>query len=242
MPDSIVNYHRFLFQWHCRHFFRFRRYLTRAELDYLEACFQLASGFLEVSECGFERFSYYTYSHRVDGERVNSSRLAYGSVLHPAPALTAARPVLAEREIALPSFFLESDASRFYGLGWDVEEHQFKVYFRVVALPQLPADVAALIAGLPLEEHRPEGLVSFTYTRNQLSETKVYLYPRTDTVARMVTNVRGEVTQHDVAADADWTQRLSPPGQRILRLYAERNESLDTIAFQDATHYTLYFP
>jgi hypothetical protein len=243
VPDSILNYHRFLFQWHCRHFFRFRAHLTRAEMDYLETCFGLARDFDEVSEFGFERFSYYTYSHRVDGDQVNSSRLAYGSVQRPAPALQAARPVLAHRAVALPDFFLENPHSHFYGLGWDFIEEQFKVYFRVTRLGELPPAERALITGVSLDQHFPEGLVSFTYTRNELSESKVYVYPRQGAAARMRTDRRGEVTQVDVAqSHEEWRERLSEPGRRILQLYSERNETLDTIAFQDREHYTLYFP
>lgn len=217
--------------------------MIRAELDYLEACFALARDFQEISDSGFDRFSYYTYSHRVDGDAVNSSRLAYGSVQNPGPALVAAGPVLAARGLAIPGFYLENPDSHFYGLGWDFLEEQFKVYFRVTRLGELPETEARLIEGIVLQEHRPEGLVSFTYTRNQLSESKVYVYPLAEPVARMRTDRRGEVQQVDVqAGGADWLSRLSLPGQRILRLYAERRENLDTIAFEDREHYTLYFP
>ncbi|MBT9587306.1 hypothetical protein IV102_28445 [bacterium] len=250
MSYQVLNYHRFLFQWHCRNFFRFRRYLSGAEKDYLETCFALAQGFEEVSESGYSHFSYYSYSHRVDGELVNSSRLAYGSVCHPGPAWQAARPVLAERSLTLPDFFVNNPVSNFYGLGWDLLERQFKVYFRVTQLTQLPAEVATLIGPRRLEDHREEGLVSYTYVDNQLSETKVYLYPRLSVElpegvrgeAYMMTDRRGTVPQYDVASSASWIDKINPAGQGIVRLYQELDETLDTIAYTDPDHYTLYFP
>ena len=248
--SQLLNYHRYLFQWHCRKFFRFRRYLSEREKDYLEACFALARDFRETSESGYEHYSYYSYSHRIQGELVNSSRLAYGSVLHPAEALAAARPVLEERGLNLDLFFLESPHSKFYGLGWDILEEQFKVYFRVQPLQILPIALSALLADYELGDHRDEGLVSFTYTRNQLSESKVYLYPKSllnlpsgaQGQASMVSDQRGLVTQFDLSQPEQWTERLSPPGQKILSLYRELDEDLDTIQWQNEQNYTLYFP
>jgi hypothetical protein len=243
VAEEILNYHRFLFEWHCRNFFRFRRHLTAAEKDYLEVCFALPDSFEEVSESGYTGFSYYTYSHRVEGEQVNSSRLAYGSVAHPEPAWEAARPVLRERGLEPPRF----PDSCFYGLGWDIQEQQFKLYFRVRRMQSLPTQVLSLAASFDLHQHREEGLVSLTYTGGELSETKVYLYPRQlqpdlKGEALMLTDRRGAVSQLDVQTPEHWKARLNAAGQRILEKYRERNEALDTIAYQDPDHYTLYFP
>lgn len=248
--SQLLSYHRALFQWHCRKFFRFRRHLSQLEKDYLEHCFALADSFREVSDSGYEHFSYYSYSHRVQGEQVNSSRLAYGSVLHPAAALQAALPVMKERQLQLDAYFLESPQSKFYGLGWDVLENQFKVYFRVQPIQQLPNNLAHLLHGYEPQDHRDEGLVSFTYTQNQLSESKVYLYPKNSLnlppgaqgQASMVSDRRGLVKQYDLSQPDQWAQRLSPPGQKIVQLYLELDEGLDTIQWEDEQNYTLYFP
>lgn len=247
---GVLNYHRMLFQWHCRKFFRFRRHLTPNEKDYLETCFRLADDYQETSESGYSHFSYYSYSHRIDGEKVNSSRLAYGSVNRPEEALTAALPVLRERAVLVDDFFLHDPLSKFYGLGWDIEEEQFKVYFRVTQLELLPCGVKALVSATSLQEHRPEGLISFTFVQHKLSETKVYLYPKANEnlpegalgEARMFSDRRGLVSQLDLSRPELWAQKLNPSGQRILALYGELNETLDTIAYQDSEHYTLYFP
>lgn len=248
--SQLLNYHRYLFQWHCRKFFRFRRHLSEAEKAYLEVCFALAKSFSEVSDTGYEHFSYYSYSHRVQGDRVNSSRLAYGSVAHPSPALEAARPVLQERCLEVDPYFLDTTRSKFYGLGWDIQEEQFKVYFRVLSVATLPAGLTHLLQGYELEDHREEGLVSFTYTRNQLSESKIYLYPKSSLnlppgaqgQASMLSDQRGLVKQYDLSQPEQWATRLNAPGQKILQLYRELDEDLDTIQYQDEENYTLYFP
>lgn len=248
--SQLLNYHRYLFQWHCRKFFRFRRHLSQAEKAYLEVCFGLARAFREVSETGYEHFSYYSYSHRVQGEQVNSSRLAYGSVANPEPALQAALPVIQERALKFDEYFLDRAHSKFYGLGWDILEEQFKVYFRILSVQTLPDSLTHLLQEYVLDDHRPEGLVSFTYTRNQLSESKVYLYPKSSLnlppgaqgQASMVSDQRGLVKQYDLNQPEQWTARLNAPGQRILELYRELDEELDTIQYQDEANYTLYFP
>ena len=248
--SQLLNYHRYLFQWHCRKFFRFRRYLSEAEKAYLEVCFALPQSFQEVSDTGYEHFSYYSYSHRVQGEKVNSSRLAYGSVANPAPALQAALPVLQERCLETDAYFLDTTHSKFYGLGWDILEEQFKVYFRVLNVATLPQQLTHLLQGYELEDHRAEGLVSFTYTRNQLSESKIYLYPKSSLnlppgaqgQASMLSDQRGLVKQYDLSQPEEWAARLSPAGQKILQLYRELDEDLDTIQYQDEENYTLCFP
>ena len=239
----MQSYHRSLFQWHCRHFFRFRRYLSELEKAYLEVCFELPDDFCEISPHGYSGFSYYTYSHRVDGNEVNSSRLAYGSILHSEQAWLAARPVVEERGLQLPEFWSDSSFCHFYGLGWDVQEEQFKVYFRCSDLTRLPAEEQGLTQGRLLKDHLSEGLLSWTWTRGEVSEKKVYLYPRARLgQATLLSDSRGEVCQQDVEHLGRWWNRLSVPGQQILARYRELNEELDTIAFQDREHYTLYFP
>lgn len=248
--SELLNYHRYLFQWHCRKFFRFRRHLSDAEKAYLETCFALARSFREVSDSGYEHFSYYSYSHRVQAERVNSSRLAYGSVSNPEPAWRAALPVIQERSLEFDAYFRESADSKFYGLGWDIQEEQFKLYFRVRPVHALPQNLRHLLEGYVLDDHRDEGLVSFTYTRNQLSESKIYLYPKSSLnlpagargQASMLSDQRGLVKQYDLSQPEQWAERLSAPGKKILQLYRELDEDLDTIQYQDEENYTLYFP
>ena len=167
----------------------------------------------------------------------------------PQQALAAALPVLRERSIQLSDFCLHSPLAQFYGLGWDFAEEQFKIYFRVTQLSQLPPDLLLLLEGYALAEHSDEGLLSFTFIANLPSETKVYLYPRNADLpagaqreARMLSDRRGMVAQYDVEKPAEWFDKINETGQNIVRLYHGINEELDTIAYQDRDHYTLYFP
>ena len=244
---NLASYHRDLFNWHSRTFYPFRRRLKAIEKVYLETCFGLAAAFEETSEGGYEHFSYYTYSHRVKGDQANSSRMAYGSVLRPKEALAAARPVLAMRGLTLPDGLEEGN--EFYGLGWDLEEELFKVYFRTLDWRRLPASLSDLVVDYNWNDHRPEALLSFTYRQKELFERKVYLYPSEapsqDGVrgqARMITDGRGEVVQDDLAQSGVIPYDLNETGQAILEKYRSIGESLDTIAYNDSQDFTMYFP
>lgn len=247
MSTELRTYHRSLFQWHCRNFFNFRRALTPLEKVYLEACFALTESLYEVSDGGYAHFSYYTYSHRVKGDAANSSRIAYGSVSSPEQALEAAWPVLKQRGLELPEGL--ADGNAFYGLGWDVEDELFKVYFRSRDWRQLPRSLADLVVGYDWNSHRPEALLSLTWEKNVLAERKVYLYPKESTAgpgvqgqARMITDTRGEVLQDDLAPDGTIPYDLNEIGQKIVAKYQEIGEPLDTIAYANRDDFTLYFP
>lgn len=247
MKYKFLNYHKHIFSWHCRHFFNFEEHMTKTELDYLDACFHLTKAYVEVSETGFEHFSFFTYSHRVKGTTVNSSRIAYGSVAHPDEAWEPAKPVLKERDIVLPPGW---EDNRFYGLGWDIEKGQFKVYFRTLDWRKVPPDLSPLIEGYSWDEHRGEALISMTYEGNEVVERKVYLYPKEASEderirgkAKMITSRRGEVMQDDLAPEQDIPYELNETGQKIVDLYDEElEEELDTIAFKNSEDFTLYFP
>ena len=247
MSAELLTYHRTLFQWHCRHFFNFRRKLHRIEKDYLEHCFRLPSTYKEVSEGGYEHFSYYTYSHRVKGNSVNSSRIAYGSVAHPDEAFAAARPVLQHRSIEVPESMLQQ--TRFYGLGWDVEEDQFKVYFRTLDWTTLHPDFLRLAGDYTLKEHRPEALLSMTYEGQEVAESKLYLYPKDECLpggvrgfARMMTDRRGEVAQEDLDPKQVGGHTYNETGREIIKKYEGIGEPLDTVAYHSPDNFTLYFP
>lgn len=247
MSIELRTYHRSLFQWHCRNFFNFRRALTSLEKVYLEACFALTQSLDEVSDGGYAHFSYYTYSHRVKGDQVNSSRFAYGSVSSPDQALEAAWPVLEQRGLTLPPGLAQDNA--FYGLGWDIEDELFKVYFRSRDWRHLPPSLADLVLGYDWGSHLPEALLSLTWHKNELAERKVYLYPKESSAApgvrgqaRMVTDTRGEVLQDDLGSGEVVPYDLNEVGTKIVEKYREIGETLDTIAYVDRQDFTLYFP
>lgn len=244
---DLGDYHRKLYRWHCRNFFDFRKGLTGVEKVYLERCFNLADSLSPVSDGGYAHFSYYTYSHRVKAESVNSSRMAFGSLDHPDQALQAAFDVLGRRGLVLPEGLAGQNV--FYGLGWDIQDDMFKVYFRSRDWRRLPPDFAPLVVEYSWNEHRPEALLSLTWAQNSLIERKVYLYPTGSAEipgvqgqARMITDTRGEVIQEDLAPNGAIPYDLNEAGQKILEKYRAIGEPLDTIAYAGPQDFTLYFP
>lgn len=247
MSWKMVSYHRSLFRWHCRNFFNYRRHLHPSESEYLEACFRLSSSYKEISEGGYEHFSYYTYSHRVKGSSANSSRLAYGSVSHPEEAYQAALPALQYRGLTAPESMTRNN--RFYGLGWDIEENQFKLYFRSLDWSAIEGEFRELAGGHSPATHRKEALLSITYRDNEVEERKLYLYPLPEHLpnnvqgyARMMTDCRGEVGQTDLDPSSAQAHVFNQLGQTIIEKYQEVDEPLDTVAYHSQDDFTLYFP
>jgi hypothetical protein len=246
-----AEYHRRLFDWHCRTFHPFHQELCEDERAYLEACFALARDWREVPEWGHADICYYTYSHRVAGDRANSSRIAYGSILHAERAVEAAERVLHRRRVRIDPFYLDDAGSKLYGLGWDLIEGLFKVYFRVRSLASIPDSSLQALMRNQTREMRSEGVVCFAFAGTSLHESKVYLYPEAapppgDTTREyrvsMLSTRRGRVEQVDVADGRGWLPRINEAGRRIVALYAEVDEGLDAIAYGDRDHYVLYFP
>ena len=247
--------HRDLFAWHSKTFYPFDKKLTQLELTYLDHCFRMATFFDDVYEgTGEENYSYYTYSHRVKGDKVNSSRFAYGSLAQPHEALVPALDVIKERGVEVESVFLEDPNSLFYGLGWDFEANHFKVYFRILDFAKMerPSLRSLLNEAKTLEyDLVDEGLICFTFIEQELYEEKVYAYPRptgdeifpgTIGQALMSTSKRGIVMQYDVSSNKIWSDKMNETGKQIVKTYNQQGYTLDTLAMQDSENFTLYFP
>ncbi|MBI2373504.1 MAG: hypothetical protein HYV07_05840 [Deltaproteobacteria bacterium] len=248
MSLRLARYHVHLFEWHSRTFHPFDEVLSDLELDYLDASFHMADKADERPRTGYRHFSYYTYSHRVAGTGVNSTRLAYGTLSKPKQLWPKAKLVIEERGLDLERALPRHEDLGFYGLGWDLAAAQLKVYFRVPDVLALPGSYADLLTLRPAV-HRAEGLVSASFVGPEMVERKVYFYPLGDDTedrslrtVLMSTTARGRIAQLDVPGSDAWRSELSPPGQHIVDLYASIGESLDTIAFDDPDHFTLYFP
>lgn len=252
MNDRFERFHRFFFTWHCRNYFNFRQAMSDTEWAYIETCFDLAAEEENHDWGEGPHYSYYTYSHRVRGESVNSSRLAYGSVARPEALLRLVEQILEQRKIELDPYFFEDDNSTFYLLGWDFEAEHFKVYFRIENLSKLPQKDLKKLLKKCQEERYDEGLVSFTYVPegdegSKLHESKVYVYLKSKNLppgayaeAHMITDQRGVVPQYDVSED--WRDRLNSTGQHLLDRYEALRQRLDTIAYKDKDNFTIYFP
>lgn len=247
MAGRLSNYHAGLFRWHCLHFFDFESALSKEEHKYLRKCWSLCDSYQEISEGGYRHFSYYTYSHRVKGNSINSSRIAYGSINHPTPAFRAANRVLKHRGLTLPDSLTRQ--TKFYGLGWDIEKEQFKVYFRTLSWPSLDREFLDLVGGQAPKQHREEALLSVSFSGSEMVERKLYLYPLEHLLpegvqgfARMFTDRRGEVSQEDLDPKKVETREYNENGRKIIEAYEEIGETLDTVAYQDVDNFTLYFP
>lgn len=249
--QEVIHFHRELYEWHSKTFFPFPEHLSELEQNYIEDCFLLPDSYQEIPDSGYEDYSHYSYSHRIKGDSVNSSRLAYGSVCHHQQAFKSAIPVIEERNIPLDSYFLEHPQSLFYGLGWDFLANHFKVYFRILNLDQLPQLALNALLEETLPDRRSEGLVSFTFIEQELHEQKVYAYPdpkreelpqETKGQAYMATSKRGTIAQYDVSQPEKWIQRINQHGKEIVTLYKDHDLDLDTIAIKDKNDFTIYFP
>ena len=246
----LSRYHHKLFNWHSEHFFDFNKHLDYVTLRYLFACFDLPVAFIEITDLGSRHFSYFSYSHRVDQAHVNSSRLAFGSVRKPNDALIAARPVLEKRAIDVDNLLNAHPGLSFYGIGVDVEEELFKLYVRCDDVNVFQNDQPDLYRAKP-KAVDPEGLFSLTFKNSDVVERKLYFYPPVVTTVLpegskrqvvMATTERHAVNQWDVDDAMVWRSKLNAAAKSVLARYDDVGIQLDTIAYDDADHATLYFP
>jgi hypothetical protein len=170
---GIVELQRRLFDWHCEQFFDFRAHLSAGEMEYVELCMEGSGDRRNVAEL----YSFYSYSHKVDGASgvVDSSRLAYG-LLHGTEAIREAGLALATAK-GMDAAPFEDGNCEFYGLGWDFAAGVDKVYFRYGDFDRLDGRHRALVEG----DGRPfarSGILSFSYRGGRLAEEKVYRFTR----------------------------------------------------------------
>ena len=155
--------------------------------------------------------------------------------------------MLKHRGIELPDSLTRR--TKFYGLGWDIEKEQFKVYFRALSWPSLDRSFLELAGEQDPGRHREEALLSVTFSGTELVEKKLYLYPLEHLLpdgvqgfARMFTDRRGEVSQEDLDPKKVGAHEYNETGRKIIEAYEEIGETLDTVAYRNSEEFTLYFP
>lgn len=239
------KYQEDLFDWHCTEFFPFHKRFTKLELEYIKHCIQISwyeffKPFLLLWDEMILNLSFFSYSHRVEASKVNSTRIAYGSLVAPSSAYSYAKRVLKERNITLP--FPPGGNFMFNGLGWDFENGHFKVYYRYWDSAKLLPQYKKLITSN--ETYLKQGLISWTYNQDGvLIETKIYCYPEHEREAHLFSDQR-----HDIQKDCKknnsfiWGDYINKTGRDIMMKYGEKNYVLDTITVKDKDHFTLYFP
>jgi hypothetical protein len=120
-----------IYKWHCENIYPFNKKLTDIEQKYIKKCIEISyweifRPFYFFSDPFIKRLSYFTYSHKSEKNNINSSRLAYGSVICPNSIYMYAKEVLKERKIKCE--IEPNDNYIFGGLGWDIQSGYFKIY------------------------------------------------------------------------------------------------------------------
>jgi hypothetical protein len=247
---SFVDKQKTLYSLHCQYIFPFHEHLTEKEQDYIRQCIRLSDTemfrfWYARKDPLLHRISSFTYSHEVKGNQVNSGRIAYGLATRPDKIQIYAQDVLNERNIQMP---LESENIRLSGLGWDFGNKTFRVYSRYDDFKKLPRVYQRLA---PVGDFLPMGIVAWTYNQNnELIETKVYRYPpeppKTEGsryLTVLSSDKRMRVDQYDCTPkQKNWKENVNEAGKRIIEMYERCGYELDTVAFKDRDHFTLYFP
>ncbi len=127
----------------------------------------------------------------------------------------------------------------FGGLGWDIQNNHFKVYFRFYNFKKLSETYKHLLADM--NNNSPSGLLSITYMGNKIVERKIYYYPKNEMVAKVKSQFREE-KQQDCNKEIEWKNKLDRIGKHIVKKYKNNHYELDTITYKDKHNYTLYFP
>lgn len=240
----MVSYQKDIFRWHCDNIYPFDKMMSKVELEYVHGCIDISRWeflrfFLIFWDEMIPRLSFFCYSQRVDGDKVNKSRMAYGSLVRPKTVYEYAKPVLKERSIKLP--FEPDNNFTFGGLGWDIDENHLKVYYRFNEFDKLSDKYKRLCEKCLDKDFSSQGILSWIYKGSDIVETKVYRYPKTERSACMFSKRRKDV-QIDCRIDETFWDSINKTGQEIIGMYSDNNIYLDTITVKDKDHYTLYFP
>jgi hypothetical protein len=246
LAKSFVRTQQNILDWHEEKFLQ-ELTLSKNEKAYIQGCIdmswlELTRPLISLWDPFICRLSFMNFSHEVHDNTVNSKRFAYGSVVYPSRAFELARPVLQEHQIQLPE--QPSGNFCFGGLGWDLEQNYLKVYFRYFNFEKLNEEWKKLVNSN--RECEKQGIIAWTFNKDHvLCETKVYRYPRHVNITSMFTTSRGEVLQHDQApneSSSNWNGKLNQKGWDIIDTYKKNNYEVDTVAYKDRDHFTLYFP
>eukprot|EP01060_Flectonema_neradi_P005519 TRINITY_DN13687_c1_g1_i1.p1 TRINITY_DN13687_c1_g1~~TRINITY_DN13687_c1_g1_i1.p1 ORF type:complete len:367 (+),score=40.55 TRINITY_DN13687_c1_g1_i1:65-1165(+) len=273
LADLILpDFHRSLLNWHVSNFYPFMDKFSPEYKVYWEAFLKNCSldwqtTFMQQLEKEYF-LSAYTYSHRIKGDKINSSRISFGASSPPPSYLVkAAADVLESEKITLPEPYADLDGKfKFYGLGWDFATNHLKLYHHGESsdLPDELKAKAASARSLVTDDYEPHCLVAFTYKGNELVEQKLYLYvtemahikdplPTGTLNAACVLTAgqldRGTFWQLDVTHTRapkfdcpEWTPRFGERALEVYNKYYNRSMRLDTLGYAAPDDLTMYFP
>lgn len=239
----FVQYNKKLFEWHCKNIYPFHQKLTSTEILYIQKCIQysyweLLQPFYKIFNPIIKRLNYFAYSHRSTNKMINSSRIAYGSVINSDNVYPYALEVLREKNIKEDLF--PSHNIKFYRLGWDLARGHFKIYFLFNHFKYLHPTYKKLLPNMNGKYNN--GLISITYDKNQnIYERKLYSYFKNKKFIE-IKSEKNEEIQRECSGSEIWKKRLNGDGKTILDIYEKGNYKLNTIVFEDKNNYKMYFP
>ena len=234
-----------IYEWHCKYIYPFDDKLTDIEKKYIKKCIEVSycelfRPFYIINDPFIKRLSYFTYSHKVINNSINSSRIAYGTTIRPKSMYFYAKKVLEEKKIKCE---IEPNNNYIFGgLGWDIQNGHFKIYFRFINYNNLSYEYKKLLPQ-NLKNIWESGLLSITYDKTgNVFEKKIYSYPKNEMIAELKSKKRYEIQLENKYNDNKWDTKLNDSGLKILKLYEKNGYKLDTIVFKNKMNYVLYFP
>lgn len=249
--NKIISKHYYLFNWYCDNFYDFKNVLSENELKYIYNIFNHSPIEVLNKTMDGKRLSYITFSHIIKDDIINSSRFSIGSIMLPNLSLNYALDILKDRNIILPKYLL-SDDYKFGGLGWDLDNDYFKVYFRCLNKNffyihkniYLNCRNKKIFKKIQNEyksnKYWKEGILSFTYKNNKLYEKKIYVYPKYNKkylTTYMLSNIRGIIKQNDIN-NYNTNDKIE---KKLIEKYNNRNFKLDTVSMSKEGK-VFYFP
>lgn len=184
------------FNQYCKHIFDFKKHLSPLELKYVYAMIKYSNR--KRLFIGNNEISFHSYSIHFSDEKINTSRLAYGTLYKNSCAENLVDQILEERGIQNDHILLKLSSmkkSRFYGLGWDIQNNHFKVYYIFEDFHYIPVDILEKTNYNKKLQHKNSGLIGITFQNNVLHDVKLYLY--NDEHVNMLTKSRKAIQQYD---------------------------------------------
>ena len=250
----IKNYHIEYYKFNFNNFNNYFNKFSNDEIEYINYCMKnsiyefllnIVYYILSIFNIFSKNiYSYVTFSHSVNDNKVNSSRLSIGTLYFPKSYFNIANKVIKGRNINIKS--IENDKNLFFnGLGWDLMNDHFKIYYRYNDYNKLKKKFKKLYKNKNKFNYAKKGIISLTYKDNKLFETKLYLYENKNTnneTAYLFTSLRGAVIQHsNLDINTNFYDKINDTGKNIVYKYKKNNYLIDTINITNKDNFIIYY-
>lgn len=249
--EYLHEYVQRMLKWYDREFFPIRKSMSGLERDFFDEWLEHMTTW-GLSLTPNQMFPYFVFSHRCDGNHMDSSRLALGLSSWPAPLRQKARTVLKKRGAVLPK---DADAG-FFGLGWDFEKDEIKSYY-LHDLSRPPSDPEIQKWSLAHTEDiwmKPR-MSAWTSHNGRLVKKKLIVpaaqltpkslppNPAFDIVTVMKLIESGEKVRWHYRLRSFFMPLVSDVSHRALSEHSQEFQQFaDSLIFEDKNHYTFYYP